>query len=301
MDRQPRRASAGLTLNRSLGTITGTPTAPGSANFQIQVTDAAQQSSTGAFTLTVNAPPLTLTTVSPLFTGTVGLPYAQTFSTSGGTQPLTWSILSGDPGGLKLGATSGVLQGTPQNAGTFPFTVKVADAAGVSVTQSYTVTINAPTLTVTLAGQAVSGAVGVPYNAKLPLVVGGGVAPFVWTLLSGSVPGLLFEPTTLNLSGTPTASGTFNLTIQARDAGGLTASRTIPIVIAPAALSIASDQRLPGVDLNDSYSYTMTAGGGSPPYTWSATGLPAGLSIDPSTGEISGIASAAGSFPSSLS
>jgi large repetitive protein len=287
---------AGLTLDPSSGIISGTPTTAGSTTFQIQVTDSAsQQSPAIGFTLAIN-PPVAIATTPPLFIGTVGQPYVQTFAASGGTNPYTWSALSAIPGGLKFDSATGVLQGTPQSAGSFSFTVQVVDATGGKASQAYTLTINSPSLTVTLAAVLASGTVGVPYNQKLSLVATGGTAPVTWSLVSGSVPGIVFEPSTLALSGVPTAAGTFTLTIQARDAAGLIAARTVNVVIAPASLAIATDRQLPGVLLNDSYSYALSAAGGAPPYTWSANGLPAGLSLDPASGTLSGTASAAGTF-----
>jgi hypothetical protein len=293
---------AGLALDGATGTIAGTPTTPGTSTFSLQVTDSGGQQSTAIpFSLTISVPPLAITTVSPLFTGVVGVQYAQTFSASGGARPYTWAIVSGDPGGLQLDSATGVLRGTPQNTGTFTFTVQVTDSANARVTGVFSVTVNAPSLTVTLAAQPAPGAVGVPYNQKLALAATGGTAPFTWSLLSGSIPGLAFDPVTLSLTGTPTASGTFSITVQARDAAGLTASRSISVVIAPPGLTITTDRQLAAVELNNSYSQTIEASGGVPPYTWSATGLPSGLRIDSATGVISGTAAAGGNFAAVVS
>jgi hypothetical protein len=293
---------AGLTLDGALGIIAGTPTTPGTSAFSLQVRDSAGQQSTAIpLLLTINIPPLAITTVSPLFTGVVGVQYAQTFSAAGGARPYTWAVVSGDPAGLQLDSASGVLRGSPQNPGTFTFTVQVTDSANARATGVYSISVSAPALTVTLAAQPAPGAVGVPYNQKLALVATGGTAPVAWSLLSGSVPGLVFDPVTLSLSGSPTAAGSFTITVQARDAVGLTASRSISLVIAPPGLAITTERQLSGVELNGSYFETIAASGGVPPYTWSATGLPSGLRIDSATGVISGTASAGGNFAAVIS
>jgi putative Ig domain-containing protein len=76
-----------------------------------------------------SAPPqLTITTTS-LPNGTVGAPYSQQLSATGGTTPYSWSLISGSlPAGLTLNATTGVISGTPTTAGTSPFTAQVADS-----------------------------------------------------------------------------------------------------------------------------------------------------------------------------
>ena len=287
---------AGLNLNTSTGLISGTPTAAGSFSFAVQVTDAAQTSATATFSLTITPATLTITTVSPLFTGTVGTPYAQTFSATGGSTPYSWAVIAGGVAGLTLDATSGVLQGTPQSAGTFSITIQVTDKNNSRASQSYSLVVNPPTLTITLVSTPVSGMVGVSYSQKLPVVANGGTPPIVWSLVSGSVPGLTLDLSTLVLSGTPTTAGSYDLTLQAADSAGLSARRSLTITIAPAALSINGSRQLPDVALNGTYSQTLTASGGLPPYTWSATGLPGGLTIDPSSGTITGVASAAGNF-----
>ena len=296
----PQGLPAGLTLDSNSGLIGGAPTSAGTFSFVIQAADSAQLTASTTFNLTVRPAAVAITTVSPLFTGTVGVPYAQTFSATGGTKPYSWS-LSGNAGGLTLDVNSGVLSGTPQNAGTFTFTVQVVDAASIPASQNFSVIVNPPTLTITTVAQPVAGTVGVPYNQKLPVVANGGTQPITWTLIAGSVPGLAFDPTTLNLSGTPSTAGAFDLTLQANDAAGLTARRVVTITIAPAGLGITTARQLPDVALSGTYQQTLTATGGVPPYTWSATGLPGGLTLNPSTGVIAGTATTAGSFAIAIS
>jgi hypothetical protein len=287
---------AGLTLDANTGVISGTPTTSGPFTITIQVVDSTQAASTPApFAITIQPAPLAIATVPPLFTGTVGVAYAQTFTATGGIRPYSWN-LRGNAGGLTLDPSTGVLSGTPQTAGTFNFTVQVADATPSSASKDFALVVNAPVLTITLVSQPVPGTVGVPYNQKLPLVANGGTPPITWTIQSGSVPGLTFDPSTLTLSGTPTTAGNFDLVVQAADASGQTARRTITIPIAPAGLSITTPRQLPDVALNGTYQVTLEASGGVPPYTWTAAGLPAGLSLDSAAGIISGTATAAGSF-----
>ena len=217
-----------FTLNATTGVISGTPTASGTATFPIQVSDSANLSTTTNFTITINPAALSITTVPPLFNGIVGSAYGQSFAATGGVPPYSWSVVGGTaPNGLNLDPVTGNLQGTPQNSGTFNFTIQVADKAGAVVTQSYSVVISAPALTITVVSSLPDGAVGVSYSQKLPVAASGGTAPYTWSIVSGAVPGLSFDPSGVAFSGTPTTAGTFNPNVQVSDANGLTATRSL--------------------------------------------------------------------------
>jgi hypothetical protein len=289
---------AGLSLAPTTGTISGVATTAGSYTFAIQVTDSARNSATENFALTVSGPTITITTISPLFSGTVGTAYNQAFAASGGTPPYQWSVTSGATDGLTLNASSGALTGTPQSAGTFTFVVRVSDSGAASATQQFSLTVNAPSLTIVTGGTLAAGSVGVSYNQNLPLTVTGGTPPYSWTVSAGSVPGLTLNPVSEALTGTPTTAGTFSLTVQVTDSSQpqLTATKSLSLTIAAAALTITTSRQLPDASLNTPYSQPIAASGGVPPYTWSANGLPAGLSINSTTGTISGTPTAAGSF-----
>jgi hypothetical protein len=292
----PQGVPSGMSLNQSTGALTGTPTLAGVFTFPIQVTDANRTVATLNVSLTIAPQPLTITTAAPLFNGTVGTPYAQTFSASGGKPPYSWSIVSGSAGGLILDPTSGVLRNTPQNAGTFSFTVQVTDSAGVKALQDYSVAIGAPALTLTAGAPLAQASVGVTYSQKLPLAAAGGSQPYTWTLAAGSVPGLTFDARNVVLSGVPTLAGTYSITIQVADAAGLVASKSLSLTVLPSALTITSVRQLPDASFNGSFSQQLAASGGVPPYSWSANGLPAGLTLDAASGLISGIPNAAGGF-----
>src|SRR6185295_11484126 len=219
-----------LALDSATGAISGTPPTPGTFNFSVQVTDAVRATATVSLSLTVNGPPLAITTVAPIFTGTVGLPYVHTFRASGGNPPYTWSVISGSTADLVLDATTGNLQGTPQIAGIFGFTVQILDKSGSAATQSFSLTINPPSLTLTVGGQLPAGTVGVNYDQKLPVAASGGTPPYTWSLASGSIPGLTFDPSRVSLSGIPTSAGNFSFVLQLADSAGLTATRTLSLV-----------------------------------------------------------------------
>jgi hypothetical protein len=76
----------------------------------------------------------------------------------------------------------------------------------------------------------------------------------------------------------------------------MTSSKAFSVVINPGALSITSPRQLPPATLGAPYTQTLEATGGVPPYTWTENGLPAGLTLDPSTGEINGTVRVSGTI-----
>jgi hypothetical protein len=100
------------------------------------------------------------------------------------------------------------------------------------------------------------------------------------------------------LAGTPTSAGTFNFTIQVKDANGATATQAFTVTIASGAPKLAiATSSLPGGTAGSGYSQTLTATGGTPPYSWAliSGALPDGLALD-SGGAITGTPSKAGTF-----
>jgi len=136
------------------------------------------------------------------------------------------------------------------------------------------------------------GTVGVAYSQTLQAT--GGVTPYTWSVVSGSLPaGLSLGSSTGTVSGTPTATGTSNFTVQVADsqqpADTDTQALSITTVAAPPAPTITTTS-LPSGTRGTPYSATVQATGGTLPYTWSIVSgsLPTGLSLNPSTGVISG-------------
>lgn len=276
----------GLSLNTSTGAVTGTPTASGT--FAIKATDALGASSIGC-TITIN-PALQLT-CSKVNTGDVGVPFSSgPMTVTGGTAPYTFSIGSGTlPPGLSLNTSTGAVTGTATAPGTF--TIKVTDALGATATGCM-ITIN-PALQVTCSSVN-TGDVGVAFNSG-PMTVTGGTAPYTFSIGSGTLPsGLTLNTSTGAVTGTPTAPGAFS--IKVTDALGATGGNcTITI---NAAIQVTCSQVTSGKVGQPFNSGAITVVGGTPPYVFSiATGkLPAGLTLNTSTGAVTGTPTVAGSF-----
>ena len=221
---------AWATLNASTGVINGTPNASGTTNFTIKVTDSepTPASATAAVSITIAPPPaLTIVTTS-MPSGVAGTQYSIALQASGGIQPYTWSISSGSlPAWATLDASTGVISGMPNAAGTTNFTVKVTDSESptVSATQNLTLTVQpAPQLTISTTSLP-NGNVGTAYTATL--VAMGGVQPYTWSIAGGSLPSWAqLDASTGMISGTPDATGTTTFTVQVTDSSATPVSAT---------------------------------------------------------------------------
>jgi hypothetical protein len=100
----------------------------------------------------------------------------------------------------------------------------------------------------------------------------------------------------VTISGTPTTAGPYNYTVTLTDSTPQVAQQNYNGTIVPAVLTITTTSPLPGGTAGTAYNDTLTAAGGTPPYTWSISvgSLPANLTLNPSTGAITGTPAAAG-------
>ncbi|NJB79051.1 uncharacterized protein YhjY with autotransporter beta-barrel domain [Xanthomonas sp. 3376] len=291
---------AGITLNGSSGALTGTPGSVGSFSFSVTATDSTTgtpSQATRSYTLTIAAPPIVVAP-STLPAATRGTAYSQTLSASGGTAPYTYALASGTlPAGITL-ASNGTLSGTATVEGSFNFTVTATDAGSFTGNQAYTLTVAGPNL-VLPASTLPAGTAGQAYSAAITPATGG-TAPYSYALTGGVLPaGVVVDAATGALSGTPTVAGTFNFTLTVSDSTpnpAAQASRSYTLTIA-APVVVISPTTLSAATRGTAYSQTLSASGGTAPYTYavSAGSLPAGITLA-SNGTLSGTATVEGSF-----
>lgn len=147
------------------------------------------------------------------FVGRGGTPWVVTFGNTifapfcaniGDHFPYVWSVVGGTlPGGLELGACSGILEGTPTATGTFSFTVRATDALGSFMNKVFNLTV----ASITTASPLPNAAVGTVYSQNLTVEPTPDANTEVWTVTAGTLPPGLELTGDGIVEGTPTGPG----------------------------------------------------------------------------------------------
>jgi Putative Ig domain len=221
----------GFTLDQATGALTGTPTAVGSLQITVAVTDANGFLANVQIGLDVKAK-LAITTKRLAIT-TVGKEYKAQILTSGGVLPLArLKIASGKlPVGIRVDRTLGALVGKARVAGTFTITVEATDSLGAVATQTLVLNVKAKLAIATK--RLAPATVGKEYKAQI--LTSGGVLPLKrLKIVSGKLPvGVRFNRTLGALVGSPRVAGTFTITVEAVDSLGSVATRTLVLKVLP--------------------------------------------------------------------
>lgn len=130
----------GLTFDPNTHVLSGTPTAAGLYTAKVTVTDGAA-GLTQDLLMKLNVAAHVAISTTKLKAATVGQAYALKLKVTGGVKPLKWRSLGKLPAGLKLGARTGALTGTPKKAGKLTITVRVTDGLRATSTQTFTITV----------------------------------------------------------------------------------------------------------------------------------------------------------------
>jgi hypothetical protein len=277
--------------SNSTGTISGTPTTAATYNFTVQASYLS-----GSTTITATQPlqiivSLTSTLTLPTPTtvsGSVGQTVSMQFTATGGTPAYTYTLLNGNlPPGLSLNAGTGLITGTATQANVYTFTIQVTDSLSHTASASATITINGQ---LTMPNPtSVTGTMG--GTVSMQFTASSGVPPYTYSVQSGSgtlPPGVTLNSQTGLVSGTATTVGTYTFTILATDSSSRQVTATGTITIA-SSLTLATPAAVTG-NVGATVSMTFSATGGTAPYTYAfaAGSLPPGLTLNPSTGVISG-------------
>ncbi len=216
----------------------------------------------GASQTIIKTPPpaLAITSTAPP-SGTVGTSYAGNgfpLTASGGKGPYNWSWTAGTTGssgvfGLPpgLALSNATISGTPTQANTYNILVTLTDSQSPAAQKSiaYAITIAPPTPPAPSINTIPSpnvGAINLPYS--FVFTTAGGLSPFTWSETGALPPGLALA-TDGTLAGTPTALGSFLITVMVSDSLGLTATpQNFTIVVAAHGFKATGSMSVPRGD-----------------------------------------------------
>jgi hypothetical protein len=215
--------------------ISGTPTATQTLTINATITDALGGAQTKSYTLTIVENVVISTALLP--DGVVGQAYNAILDAVKGASPYVWTITGLPPGVTAAGNT---LSGTPTTPGIYSVNVSVSDTSGGTDAKTFSMKIISPVIIATTALKA--GVIGQAYSDTVTAT--GGLAPYSWTI-TGLPNGITATGNTL--SGTPTVSGTFTVTITVMDTLGTTDVKAVSLTVTnPAPSPPTSGKKIQG-------------------------------------------------------
>lgn len=213
-------------------------------------------------------------------TTTTGVPVNLQMLYSGGTGQVKW-VANSMPLGLSIDAFSGVIYGTPTClVSACTVSVTGTDATNTSSTVTFTWTVKqVPQVTTPTDGSTITSNNGIAITS-ISLGVTDGTSPYSWSA-TGLPTGITLSGSTL--SGTPTVNGTYTTTIKVTDNSGKSDTATVTWVVVSNIVDPGDQNLKVGATVN----IALVQHGETSP-RWTATGLPNGVTINASTGVLSG-------------
>ena len=287
----------GLSIDASTGILAGVPIELKTGAIMIRVSDATGFPCTRSIPVSITTDPLEIVH-DPAPEARLGADFKWPFQLKGGLSPRPIKLASDStlPPGLYLSFNGNIarIQGKPRSEGTFPFTLIAEESGSEPVKKDLVLVITSTPpeipqtpLPVAITTQSLPPAhIGTTYSQAIGS--SGGLAPLKLALKSGSQlpPGLLIVKE--RLSGTPSVVGNHTFTLTVTDIQGSSTEATLTLLVGDKPMQIAGPRNAKGEEFKP-FTAELRVKGGTAPYTWSNRDpLPAGLTLNASTGVLSG-------------
>jgi len=281
----------GLSFNTVSGLISGTPQSVGSSTVLLSASNAAGVGTKNLVLTVTNRGAVPVITSPNTATGTNGVAFRYQITASGSPTSYAAADL---PLGLTVNTKSGLISGTPTRAGTNQVMLTASNRFGPGSAQMIlTIQANAAVPEITNDPGVLLGRQGYEFN---PFTIRASGTPPPSYGVSNLPAGLTVNPVSGVISGTPSVSGFILATLTARNRNGTGTDPVAFILEAspPVVPKITSNLDPVSLARNVAYTYQVTAN--NSPTVYTATGLPPGLSINATTGRISGRPTRAGTY-----